>query len=242
MNRAQRSAAVERLFPPGVVAFELRGPASPRDLLASELRCVERAVEKRQREFAAGRLSARAALAALGCEPAPLLMGPDRMPAWPAGVVGSITHTDGYCVAVVGLATRYAALGVDAEYVGAVSPSLWAAVLHPEELVRIKQLNEARRRQISTLIFSAKEAFYKCQYSLTRRWLGFDEAVVKVTGSSFELSVLDRTHALHSVSSTWRGQFMLGETLVVAAIAAERGPDWVRPARKCHKTRGLSQY
>jgi 4'-phosphopantetheinyl transferase EntD len=224
MNRAQRSAAIEGLFPPDVVAFEFRDVASLSDLLPAELRCVERAVEKRQREFAAGRVSARAALAALGCEPVPLLIGPGRMPAWPAGVVGSITHTDGYCVAVVGLAERYAALGVDAEYIGAVTPSLWAVVLHPEELVRIKNLEEARQRQMSTLMFSAKEAFFKCQYPLTRRWLGFDEAVVNITGNSFELSIVDRTHALHSVSSAWRGQFMLGESLVVAAIAAERHP------------------
>lgn len=65
----QRATAVEKLFPPGVIAFEIRGVASPDDLFPSERECVARAVERRVREFAAGRLCARAGLMALGLEP-----------------------------------------------------------------------------------------------------------------------------------------------------------------------------
>ena len=213
MNRARRSAAVERLFPSGVIAFEFGGVASPSDLLPSERECVAHAVEKRVREFAAGRLTARAALVALGHEPVPLLIGPDRMPAWPAGVVGSITHTDGYCVAVVGSATQFAAIGVDAECVEAMSPSLWPLTLHAEEFASLKNLDEAARLQMTTIIFSAKEAFYKCQYPLTRRWIGFEEVTVKVADNTFELSMVEETHPVRSVSSPWVGRFMFGEAL-----------------------------
>lgn len=224
MRQPQRSAAVEALFPPGVVAFEFRGTASPSDLFPAELQCVSRAVEKRRGEFATGRLCARAALAVLGCESVPLLIGPDRMPVWPAGVVGSITHTEGYCVAVAAPATRYAAIGVDAERVVAMDPSVWTAVLRPEELAGLKDLDEIRQLQTTTVIFSAKEAFYKCQYPLTRRWVGFDEVVVKIAARSFQVSMVGM-HALRGVSSEWDGRFMCGETLVVTGIAVEQHGD-----------------
>lgn len=224
MQQPQRSAAVEALFPPGVVAFEFRGLASSSDLFPSERRCVSEAVEKRRGEFAAGRLCARAALAVLGYEPVPLLVGPDRTPIWPAGVVGSITHTEGYCVAVAAPATRYAAIGVDAERVTAMDPSVWTSVLRPEELAGIKDLDEIRQLQTSTVIFSAKEAFYKCQYPLTRRWVGFDEVTVNIAGSSFKISVVGM-RALSGVSSEWDGRCMCSETLVIAGIAVERHGD-----------------
>lgn len=225
MKRARRSAAVEKLFPPGVIAFEFCGVASPADLLPSERECVAYAVEKRVREFAAGRLCARAALSALGHELVPLLIGPDRVPAWPPGIVGSITHTDRYCVAVVGLDTQFAAIGVDAECVGAVSPSLWPLTLRAEELDSLQSLGEAARLQMTTMIFSAKEAFYKCQYVLTRRWLGFEEVVVNIAGDTFELSVVEATHPVRCVPNPWMGRFTFDEAVVVAGIAAERRPE-----------------
>ena len=175
MSPVQRATAVENLFPSGAIAFEVRGVASPYDLFPSEREYVARSVESRVREFAAGRLCARAGLAELGFKPTPLLPGLDRAPLWPSGIVGSITHTDGYCVAVVGLDTKFAAIGVDAERIGYVSSSLWHLTMRAEELRRLQFLEEPARRQMATVIFSAKEAFYKCQHALTHRWLEFED-------------------------------------------------------------------
>src|SRR6187549_2869133 len=69
MQKAQRTNAVASLFPPGVVAFEARGIVTPDVLLEAERECVARAVDKRIREFAAGRLCARSGLAELGFAP-----------------------------------------------------------------------------------------------------------------------------------------------------------------------------
>ena len=52
------------------------------------------AVAKRRSEYLAGRWCAREALAMLGMEGIPAL-GPDRAPQWPAGSLGSITHSQG---------------------------------------------------------------------------------------------------------------------------------------------------
>ena len=40
---------------------------------------------------------------------------------------------------------------------------------------------EAQRQAAATLIFCIKEAFYKCQYTLTREYLGFGDVRVEVS-------------------------------------------------------------
>ena len=70
-------------------------------LFPEEEALVAGAVTKRREEFAAGRNAARAALAGLGPPPCPLLRAGRRAPAWPQGIVGSITHCSGFCCAVV---------------------------------------------------------------------------------------------------------------------------------------------
>ncbi|MDQ3204730.1 MAG: 4'-phosphopantetheinyl transferase, partial [Pseudomonadota bacterium] len=54
---------------------------------------IQRSVAKRQAEFLAGRVCARAALLALeGLDFTPII-GEDRAPVWPAHISGSITHS-----------------------------------------------------------------------------------------------------------------------------------------------------
>ena len=84
-------------------------------LWPEEAAAVQHAVEKRRREFAVGRMLARAALAAIGDPPSAIPTGNHREPVWPAGIVGSITHCAGYCAAAVARDAMVVALGIDAE-------------------------------------------------------------------------------------------------------------------------------
>lgn len=168
------------LFPDGTVAAELRGAGDASRLKPEEARSVERAVPKRMSEFAAGRQCARRALAELGLGDAPITVAPDRQPLWPPGVVGSITHTTGLCAAVVAESSRLAALGVDTERAGAVKPELWQTICIAEESAWIGALAPGERAAAVTLLFSAKEAFYKCQYPLLGERFGFSDVFVTV--------------------------------------------------------------
>jgi 4'-phosphopantetheinyl transferase EntD len=180
VNEPILSTTFAALFPEGVVAAELRGPGEPSCLKPEEARSVERAVPKRIREFAAGRQCARRALAELGRVDVPLPVAPDRQPVWPPGVVGSITHTTGLCAAVVAESGRLAALGVDTELSGAVKPELWPTICVAAETAWLSALAPGERAAAVTLLFSAKEAFYKCQYSLVGERLSFDDLCVTV--------------------------------------------------------------
>src|SRR5216683_8440334 len=179
MNPATLSPRLGSLFPPGAVAADLRGPGDLKLLLPAEAKYVGRAVPKRVQEFAAGRLCARRALAEFGIVDFPVRVADDRQPIWPDSFVGSITHTEGYGAAVVAERRRIRALGLDSEIVGQVKAPLWAAICTTSEIAWLRSLHPSEQAPAATLIFSAKEAFYKCQYPLARERLGFLDAVVE---------------------------------------------------------------
>jgi 4'-phosphopantetheinyl transferase EntD len=179
MNPATLSTPLGTLFPPGAVAADLRGPGSPDLLLPAEAMHMGRAVPKRVQEFAAGRLCARRALAEFGIVDFPIRVADDRQPIWPDSFVGSITHTEGYGAAVVAERRRIRALGLDSEIVGQVKVPLWATICTQSEIAWLRSLPLPEQAAAATLIFSAKEAFYKCQYPLTRERLDFFDAVVE---------------------------------------------------------------
>lgn len=162
-------AAVAGLLDPGV-AVALRDPRQPQPaVLPQEAAQIAQAVPNRQAEFAAGRAAARDAMRQLGLPAAPVLMGADRAPQWPAGLRGSIAHTDRLCAAAV---TRGGQLiGLDVEHDTDLSSDLMDSICSAQERARIAGPNQAR---LAKLIFSAKEAAYKAQYPASGMLFGFD--------------------------------------------------------------------
>ena len=172
--------ALDSLFPSGVAVVLRRQPGDPADLLPGEAAAVANARSKRINEFAAGRACARQALATFGVAGFALLAAPDRQPLWPAGFVGSITHTAGFCAAAVVPCSKIAALGLDSERTGAPTLDIWPTLCRPDELAWVDSLPSEQRPPAVTLIFSAKEAVYKCQYPITHQWLDFHDLRIEV--------------------------------------------------------------
>jgi 4'-phosphopantetheinyl transferase EntD len=96
-------------------------------------------------------------------------------------VVGSITHTSGICAAVVAPSERFLGLGVDVEVADRVKAELRARICTVPELRWLESLPQSRRAAGATLIFAAKEAFYKAQFPLARERLGFQAVDVELT-------------------------------------------------------------
>jgi 4'-phosphopantetheinyl transferase EntD len=139
----------------------------------SERAAVARAVPKRRYEFAAGRACARRALEQLGCPPAPMLSGPDRRPLWPAGFVGSLSHSHTSALAVVARAHDLVSLGVDLEGDQELDPQLWRLIATPAELPGATGLSMKR-------LFCAKEAAFKCWFAAGGgRILEFQEMTIR---------------------------------------------------------------
>ena len=164
---------IAELVPSGVLVVEADEAAWRAEPMPEEAPQVARAVEKRRREFAAGRSCARRALARMGFPGFAVLTGPNREPLWPPGVVGSITHCAGYCAAAVARGDEVHGIGIDAEVNAALSPDVARMICTQAE-----REAAARRPGINwpVLVFSAKESIYKAWYPRTLRWLGYHDA------------------------------------------------------------------
>lgn len=168
---------ISSLMPAGVVVADATGPLPGEALLPEEEPLVARAVDKRRAEFTTVRTCARIALAELGVPPVPLLSGPKREPLWPAGIVGSLTHCDGYRAAAVARADVLASLGIDAEPHAALPDGILERVSLPGERDRLRLLPAGIHWD--RLLFSAKESVYKTWFPLAGRWLGFEQAALE---------------------------------------------------------------
>lgn len=142
---------------------------------------IAAAAPARQREFVAGRLLARALGETLGLPPIPLRRAEDCSPVWPADRTGSLSHCDTLCAAAVGKRGAIQSIGVDTETIGRVEQKLWPTLFTEKEADYFSSLAPEKIAHETTLFFSAKESFYKCQYPLTQEWVGFQDVEITRT-------------------------------------------------------------
>ena len=129
------------LLPSAVASAEVFGDESDDGgLLLEEAALVAGASEKRRREFTGARVCARLALARAGFRPAPVLRGPTGAPRWPSGLVGSITHCDGYRAAAVARSDAFTAIGIDAEPHAPLPDGVLARVASESEQAALTRL------------------------------------------------------------------------------------------------------
>jgi len=193
-SRLTMEALLRQMLPPGIgLGLGFSPELERRDKPA------ERAVglAKRSREFDLGRQCAVQALREVGWQAAPPTMAEppeltqvvgvnaDRSPAWPTGFVGSISHSRRWVCAVAANSANYRSLGLDTE---SLMPAATRALVQgevgaEEEWALLGHALPAERAV--TMLFSAKEAFFKLWYPLTRRLLSFHEVrLVSVTSDA----------------------------------------------------------
>jgi 4'-phosphopantetheinyl transferase EntD len=170
----------ERL-PASVAVVESFGDVCDVPLFDAEERAIRNAVVKRRSEFATVRHCARLALANLGIDAGPIAPGQRGAPAWPPGVVGSMTHCQAYRAAAVARDADVRGLGIDAEPNQPLPEGVLDLVSSAAERRHLDGL-AADEPTIAwdRLLFSAKESIYKTWFPLAREWLGFEEEVHSV--------------------------------------------------------------
>jgi 4'-phosphopantetheinyl transferase EntD len=167
--------------------FTLEKSAYP--LFDDESNLAESFGEQRKIDFATGRFCARKAMESLGVNPQALLIGNNREPLWPIGITGSISHSRKMCGAIAGKNQHFKSLGLDIEEVGRVQSSVWNSIFTDVEQIFLNQFESFEQQQNATLLFAMKEAFYKFQFPITRKYLGFKEVELYVESSAIEFSI-----------------------------------------------------
>ncbi len=160
MTGEQQQTRLASLFPADVVTAEADPTTIVGALHAAERACIVQAAQKRQREFTAGRLCARRALAEFGLADQPLLAGEDRTPSWPAGIIGSISHCRRYCGVAVARRGVLVAVGLDVEPQDGFATEIWDSVLTANERRWVERHPIGQRESLAKLLFSAKECTY----------------------------------------------------------------------------------
>lgn len=218
----ERHSLVRSLFGADIalaIANPLADPPAP---FAEEAACLSpNAVAKRHREFAAGRAAAHQAMAQVGHAPTAIPVGKNRAPVWPDGLVGSISHTHSCAMAVVAKPNpvgpeRVRGLGIDVEEDKPLANDLWPAICSAQEQDWLRA--QTNPGQMAKVIFSAKEAAYKCQFILSARYYGFDgmELTIDVAQASFAARFC-ADQPPFSCGEFIHGRFAIGAGLIVTA-------------------------
>lgn len=173
------NSLVTPLFSEGTIVAESEVRPVDDQLMPEELACVRSAVDRRRSQFATGRLCAHLALERLGVPRAPLTVGKGGAPAWPQGVVGTISHTSSYCAAVVKSSPPWRSVGLDIEDLRPMDKGVLEAISTRTERRWLEATSDDVHHACAVLLFSAKEAFYKLQYPLTGRFLDFPEVEIE---------------------------------------------------------------
>lgn len=164
----------------------------PNEANAERPKAKAEAKANRALEFTRGRRCADAALIELGCHlpssARTVGVHDDRSPKWPRGFVGSISHSCNWTWAAVAKRSEVTAIGIDTEPVmtSETMQQVIREIASQAEWERVhsnSDLESWTPEEKTTLVFSVKEAFYKCWFPLHRKYFGFQDAVIDQIGS-----------------------------------------------------------
>jgi 4'-phosphopantetheinyl transferase EntD len=219
---------LDEIVPPQVVAVEAFDDPDDLQLYPEEQAVLQKAVASRRIEFGTARWCARQALAKLGLPPAPILPGLRGAPGWPSGVVGSMTHCAGYRAAALAHSREVATIGIDAEPHTALPDGVGDVIAsHAEQRALAELAGAAPEVFWDKLLFSAKEATYKAWFPLTQRWLGFNDAVIRINAAdgTFTARLLVPGPVLGGRQLTeFSGRWLARDGLVITSIAVPARP------------------
>jgi len=212
-------ALIARGLVPGSFAIASADPKAPAEgLIEPEDRFIEKAVEKRRREFAAGRRAARKALKELGLQEAAIPANADRSPSWPEGLVGSISHSEEVCLALLAPALIYRYIGLDVEPNQPLEQDLWPIVLSDREQRWINGFDQDKQGLLAKQIFSAKESVFKAQFPMTKAMLEFRDVEIEFGEDVTAFSAQIKPSQGEASLGEWVGHIILFEDMVVSAM------------------------
>jgi len=177
--------------------------------------------EARQKEFLLGRYSSKINFNHnFHYELRDLNIGEHREPVWPNGFIGSLSHSRTYVVSALAKNDSIEYLGIDIEYIGRVGTGVAQKILIDKDVTNADGLTTD---QVLTLIFSAKEAFYKALFPKYGRFFGFESAYISnisFSNKSFNLSLsvdLDEYFTMERFNNI-EGKFIIYDSHIITLI------------------------
>ncbi|XAM73909.1 4'-phosphopantetheinyl transferase superfamily protein (plasmid) [Pantoea stewartii] len=183
---------------------------------------IRESVIKRRAEFFSGRLCADMAMNLLGFFNKQVAVSPARVPLWPEGLIGSISHTDNLAIAVVAHVDTLTLIGVDLE------------IRNPEVFISIADQFTSTQEQIYLqttempydlallITFSAKESLYKALWPEVNAFFDFSAAAIiniDINTQKFHLRLTTSLTNKFQSGTVFSGNYCLFEENVITLIA-----------------------
>jgi 4'-phosphopantetheinyl transferase EntD len=109
---------------------------------------------------------------------------------WPMGLCGSLAHTSTHVGALVATASTYRSVGIDVADARPLGNALTKRVLTSAEKDELCEISRRLQDDEGNLAFCAKEAFFKCQFSVYGILdLDFPDVTLRGTENLNELSI-----------------------------------------------------
>ncbi|MBU3916737.1 4'-phosphopantetheinyl transferase superfamily protein [bacterium] len=216
---------------PETCCFAVKGSTSDLDLihpLEIENGRVFSSIS-RKAEFFSGRRCAHIALKKAGYPNLPVLRGRNRSPLWPFSIVGSITHGAAFAAAIIAKPhSGVMGLGIDIEDLSRkIKTDITKHTLTDWEIEKWGHSPGLVSREVR-IIFSIKEAIYKCFNPIDKIYLGFHDAeIIEMDETSFRARLLKEPFVKQIFCPVvLEGRLSYFENAVFAAIQIQEEQFW----------------
>ena len=173
-------------------------------------------------EFSLGRYCAHRALSKFELESVPILRNIEsREPYWPKSIRGSITHSEGFAAAAVGLTKDVSGIGIDLESLSRVVDfNIRRHVCVDKEREFLESLPTEQANRYLRIIFSAKESIFKCFFPISKTYLYFQDAeiIIDEKNSEFTFLLLKACTGITSAGFQHSGRFSIKDDLLLTSI------------------------
>lgn len=179
------------------------------------------AVVKRRAEYVAVRYATKILLQIEGCNNTPGI-GWDRAPVWPSGWCGSLSHTDGYAIALVTSQEAGLIPGVDIETFSSLTIRETANLFSSLDEQALLVASGIDYELALLITFSAKESLFKALYPEVRHFFGFEAARVCKIEVLHQRITLELTQSLtqyRAKGSQIVGYYILRDNQVITFFA-----------------------
>lgn len=218
------------LFGDGVACAVARIRHGVRCRFPEESLPLARATPARIAEFATGRLLVGSLLRSLGAPDAPVLVGPDRAPIWPAGFTACIAHADDLCIGAAARGRDARGIGLDLEPATPLDLQIAATVCTDADRSASAPFWKSDADLLSLSVFVAKEAVFKALFPITGARLEFADVVAQTDPLLERFRATVNHGDVPADLRALRGRFRLTNGWAVAAIALDPARS-TRPAR-----------
>lgn len=148
------------------------------NLFQDEVLLSETMPDFRKKEFLAGRILSRIALNHLNISSSSIPHDEHGCSLFPEGSIGSISHSRKIIAVAVASSKKYHGIGIDIEQIGRIKENVFQRIATQKENDMISPISGESQQIQKTIVFSAKEAFYKFQFPLTKQYVNWKDISV----------------------------------------------------------------